>query len=640
MKTIKKNRALLQIRGGVKASLPFPFIFLGHKFEIFSKCLQNRHLAAFKPAEESSRSVLFKPEMLATLLKRPAAVLQNVRADYVIYCGSLLTLFIGLANLISWTGGPAPACDSALFCVLSGLGLVAAMKRYYRLTRIAGILLALAANLYLTADLAGVSVSVSHFIPSLTAKPTVAVPIQLAPVAAVVFFLFGCALALLSRRMSNQVLAVKAAIGVVISAIGLIVLCGYVCTPSGNAAPGLPVLMAVCTLMLGVSLCALCWLYKRSISEELSPSSVVIVAIGLILIFGGTDAATVVKTRIALLSDAGVDAAYSEMRAVQKTVELIRTAESNKRGFLLTRNGLFLANYSQAITALRSELQGDNLLSLPQREDRRLCGLITARMTQLDHTIALELQGRHKDALALIRSGSGPALTEKIESEANFLLRDLELEAVSRKAARQKLLQNLINLVVASYGFAILLIAVTVILARFEAGQHKRRSMRTAGNELSEPRESAEQNIAPAGAASQRRVLLIDDSEELMSLVKHALAKHGGTQYVLSWASCLKDGFRELTRGGVSVVLLDLGLPESSGPISYACVRGCAPEVPVLVMTGDDCQQTEALLVEAGADGYLVKQQISGAVLVQAIEAVLSRERPPQVNLKRILSGC
>src|SRR5262249_37057279 len=47
-------------------------------------------------------------------------------------------------------------------------------------------------------------------------------------------------------------------------------------------------------------------------------------------------------------------------------------------------------------------------------------------------------------------------------------------------AARQILLENLISTVLASYGIAILLVAVTVVLARFEARQHADRSRRVA----------------------------------------------------------------------------------------------------------------------------------------------------------------
>lgn len=531
--------------------------------------------------------------------------------------------------------------DSALFCVAASLGLLAAIRQCYRLTRITGMLLAAAANLHLTADLAGFSVSIHKFFPSITARmisPAEAAHIQIAPLTAVVFFLFGCALALLSRRMNNQVLAVKVVIGVTLSAIGLIVLCGYMGGPLSSAISGMAFLTACCTVALGVSVCALSLLHMRSVSEELSPSSVVIMAIGIVLVFGGTDIATIVKNRIDLLSASGVDSTYSEMRSVQKTVALIWAAESSKRGFLLTHNASFLAHYLLTAAELRAELAGDELLHIPEWQEHRLPALISERIDQLDHTIQVERQGRHRESVELIDQDVRAALTEQIQSEAQFVIRDLEARADGQKAIRQILIQNLMNIVMACYGIAILLVAVTVSLARFEAKRHERTSMRVGEKELCEPAGWAGRVSAPEPIPSQKRVLLIDDCEDLMRLVQYAFQKHGNGEYVLSWAKCLKDGFRELIEGGVDVVLLDLGLPESSGLISYAAVRGCAPEVPVIVMTGGDCQETEELIVAAGADDYLVKQQISGLRLVQVIQSVLERKRPPQVNLRRTLA--
>jgi CheY-like chemotaxis protein len=204
--------------------------------------------------------------------------------------------------------------------------------------------------------------------------------------------------------------------------------------------------------------------------------------------------------------------------------------------------------------------------------------------------------------------------------------------------AREILLENLISIVFASYGVAILLLAVTVVLAWFETRHYAGGSIKGATTARALP--ASQEASRKIGQPNQKRVLLIDDSEDVMLLVGHALERHGRGEYGLTWAKCLKDALRELTKGGLDVVLLDLGLPESSGSISYACVRGCAPEVPVLVVTGDDCQETAYSVVAAGADGYLLKQQISGHLLVRAIETVLrTQKRPPQMNLKRFVSG-
>jgi CheY-like chemotaxis protein len=401
-------------------------------------------------------------------------------------------------------------------------------------------------------------------------------------------------------------------------------------------------LMALCSLMLGTSLCALCLIHSRHICEELSPSSVVIGAIGLALIFGATDAGAVVKTRTALLSDAGMDVTYSEMRAVEKTIASVRKAESSKWGFMVTRDERFLGSYMLAMATLRSTGQND-LVNIPQWQEHDLPALIAARVGQLDAMIELERHGRHKDAIQLVKNASSQALTEQIETQAKLVIDGLEYEALGRKASHQALMNNLMNLVLVSYLINIVLVAVTVLLARFEARQHEKCSMKTRERDLQEPAVTLETEQRPSTDETQRHILLIEDSEDVMLLVGHVLEKHAPAKYRLTWADCLKNGFRELTKGAVDLVLLDLGLPETSGPISFACVRGCAPQTPVLVMTADDSPQSLNSIAAAGADGYLLKQQLSGLELVKAIDATLKNpERPPQLNLRssRSISQC
>ena len=125
----------------------------------------------------------------------------------------------------------------------------------------------------------------------------------------------------------------------------------------------------------------------------------------------------------------------------------------------------------------------------------------------------------------------------------------------------------------------------------------------------------------------QECVLLIEDSEDSMALVQFALQKYGAGRYRLTWAGNLIDGLERLQKDRVDVVLLDLGLPDSSGPVSYAWVRQIAPSTPILVLTGDTSQETEFSVLASGAEDYLVKSQLSGPSLLEAIRAALFEKR-------------
>jgi len=128
---------------------------------------------------------------------------------------------------------------------------------------------------------------------------------------------------------------------------------------------------------------------------------------------------------------------------------------------------------------------------------------------------------------------------------------------------------------------------------------------------------------AVTASKGQDCVLLIEDSEEAMWLVKDALQRYSNERFTLEWAEDLSSGLLYLSRNSASIVLLDIGLPDSSGSSSYASVRKIAPNVPVLVLTADDRPETERELTQSGTHDYLVKDEVSGPLLVQAINAAL-----------------
>ena len=134
--------------------------------------------------------------------------------------------------------------------------------------------------------------------------------------------------------------------------------------------------------------------------------------------------------------------------------------------------------------------------------------------------------------------------------------------------------------------------------------------------------------VAPATTGiHQECVLLIEDNVEAMLLVRYSLQAYGDGRYRLNWVEGLSEGLEQLSKGGVDIVLLDLGLPDSSGTCSLASVRETAPEVPVLVLTGNTREETCFAAAAYGMDDYLVKDQLSGAQLVRAIRSSIRANR-------------
>jgi len=115
-------------------------------------------------------------------------------------------------------------------------------------------------------------------------------------------------------------------------------------------------------------------------------------------------------------------------------------------------------------------------------------------------------------------------------------------------------------------------------------------------------------------------VLLIEDNPDYAKIVQHWLSQPcAGVEYVLNWTDSLAESLRRLARGNVSVILLDLNLPDSEGASTYTVVRSQAPEIPVIVLSAGDDVAMALQLIQEGADNYLVKSDCSAEALTRAI---------------------
>ncbi|WP_395702995.1 ATP-binding protein [Aquabacterium sp.] len=127
------------------------------------------------------------------------------------------------------------------------------------------------------------------------------------------------------------------------------------------------------------------------------------------------------------------------------------------------------------------------------------------------------------------------------------------------------------------------------------------------------------------------RVLLIEDNPGDARLLAEMLAELGtqGLDCDLAWTDTLAAGERQLGRAGVDVVLLDLGLPDSSGlrSLQRLLAHGPGQQPALLVLSGLGGDELERQALEAGAQDYLVKGEIDAPGLARAIRHALGRAR-------------
>jgi Flp pilus assembly CpaE family ATPase len=115
-------------------------------------------------------------------------------------------------------------------------------------------------------------------------------------------------------------------------------------------------------------------------------------------------------------------------------------------------------------------------------------------------------------------------------------------------------------------------------------------------------------------------VLLIEDNPDYARIVQQWLSQPGAeVSYVLNWTDSLAESRRRLASGNVSVILLDLNLPDSEGATTFTAVRSLAPEIPVIILSAGDDVAMALQLIQDGADNYLVKSSCSAESLTRAI---------------------
>jgi DNA-binding response OmpR family regulator len=84
---------------------------------------------------------------------------------------------------------------------------------------------------------------------------------------------------------------------------------------------------------------------------------------------------------------------------------------------------------------------------------------------------------------------------------------------------------------------------------------------------------------------------LVEDEPSDVLLVEDALGTVHGVDFDVDAVDTLADGQQRLEKTQYDVILLDLGLPDSSGLATFDAVRRAAGSTPMLVLTAQDDEQ-------------------------------------------------
>lgn len=126
------------------------------------------------------------------------------------------------------------------------------------------------------------------------------------------------------------------------------------------------------------------------------------------------------------------------------------------------------------------------------------------------------------------------------------------------------------------------------------------------------------------------RVLLVEDDLSGAHLLHTVLLASKQPAYDISWVGSLSEAKHQLVNKSIDVLLLDLSLPDSSGMNTYNAMREAANGKPVIVMIGDAEYALAQKALDAGAQDYLLKDNLNTETARRAIRYAISLARLEQ----------
>jgi signal transduction histidine kinase len=128
------------------------------------------------------------------------------------------------------------------------------------------------------------------------------------------------------------------------------------------------------------------------------------------------------------------------------------------------------------------------------------------------------------------------------------------------------------------------------------------------------------------------RVLLIEDDPLFVRLMRELISELPEVPFDLVHAGTLAEGIRILDDERIDVLLLDLMLPDSMRLDTLLQVVDHAPHLPVVVLTTLADEATGVAAVQAGAQDYLFKGDVTPRLISRAVRYAKERKQAEEAT--------
>lgn len=154
----------------------------------------------------------------------------------------------------------------------------------------------------------------------------------------------------------------------------------------------------------------------------------------------------------------------------------------------------------------------------------------------------------------------------------------------------------------------------------------------TVPGRWSRPKAPAERPAPDVPEGPLVRILLIEDDPDNVWALRSRLADRWDGPYELIHVEHLSEALECCAMGGIDVVLLDLSLASGHGLETFSAIRAQHDQIPVIVLADVNDETAAMKAVQAGAQDYLVKSQMSDRLLVRSIRYGIERHRRRQAE--------
>jgi diguanylate cyclase (GGDEF)-like protein/PAS domain S-box-containing protein len=127
--------------------------------------------------------------------------------------------------------------------------------------------------------------------------------------------------------------------------------------------------------------------------------------------------------------------------------------------------------------------------------------------------------------------------------------------------------------------------------------------------------------------ASCPRLLLVEDNPADARLIQEMVLGGSSDRFELTCLGRLSEARAHLSSNGAACVLLDLSLPDAVGLEGVEALRAEFGEIPLVIITGLDDEETATKALQAGAQDYLIKGQMQGDAVRRAVRYAVERKR-------------